>query len=368
MRSKRFGILAGGVLAIAALAAAQGPHPVQVETRVWAEMRDGVKLAADVYRPESGGPFPVLLTRTPYDRRGGANQARELASHGYIVVVQDTRGRYSSEGEFYPFRHESDDGYDTVEWAAAARRLERQSRYVSADRMSARPRCSRAIANPPHLTVSMFPYVTASEYYDGWTYQSGALMQWFASSWTSGLIQDTLRREGWRDGRPASNGLGSLPVDDFALMAVPTPDQLAPYYDDWVEHETDDEYWQRWKISDHYQDMERQGAARRRTGTTSSLKGSIKNYTGIGNSRLPMKVVREAIAAVCSIGSVGACGNIGRGQDWRGRLRQADAVLDMHGHDSTLSPTGRSKTSRTSTPTIRPVRMFRAGRKRLERR
>ena len=135
----------------------------------------------------------MLLQRTPYNRAAGAADAHLMASHGYVVILQDTRGRFDSEGEFYPFRHESEDGDDTVEWAAALEYADGKvgmfgASYVGATQMLA------AISKPPHLTA-IFPYVTASEYYDGWTYQSGALMQWIASSWTSGLTIDTLRRK-----------------------------------------------------------------------------------------------------------------------------------------------------------------------------
>ena len=90
-------------------------------------MRDGVVLRADVYRPSGGGTRPVLVMRTPYDKRGGRNvqHATELAERGYVVVAQDIRGRYASEGEFlWQFRDNSEvldgpDGYDTVEWAAS---------------------------------------------------------------------------------------------------------------------------------------------------------------------------------------------------------------------------------------------------------
>ena len=121
---------------------AEGSYAVEVENGVRTAMRDGVVLVADVYRPEGEGPFPVLLQRTPYDRRGGAAPARMLASHGYIVVVQDTRGRYGSEGEFYPFLNESSDGYDTVEWAAQLDGADRQvgmygGSYVGATQMLA---------------------------------------------------------------------------------------------------------------------------------------------------------------------------------------------------------------------------------------
>ncbi|MBP1602590.1 MAG: hydrolase, CocE/NonD family, partial [Acidobacteria bacterium] len=165
---------------------------VTVDSGVRVRMRDGVMLMADVYRPNAPGRFPVLLERTPYNRQDPGT-GLFLASHGYVVVLQDTRGRYASEGEFYPFRHEGLDGYDTIEWAAALDYSDGKvgmfgGSYVGATQMLA------AAAAPQHL-VAIFPYVTASEYYDGWTYQSGALMQWFASSWTTGLAEDTLRRK-----------------------------------------------------------------------------------------------------------------------------------------------------------------------------
>jgi uncharacterized protein len=85
-------------------------------------MRDGVNLMADVYRPAEGGPYPVILIRIPYDKTQAENVIYShpawYASKGYIVVSQDTRGRYQSDGEWYPFRYESEDGFDTIEWAA----------------------------------------------------------------------------------------------------------------------------------------------------------------------------------------------------------------------------------------------------------
>ena len=99
---------------------------VQVEENLMLPMRDGVRLATDVYRPGRGGEpvdesFPVLLHRTPYNKAsdGLSEQARWFASHGYVVVVQDMRGLYFSEGLFQKY-HEFDapDGFDTIEWAA----------------------------------------------------------------------------------------------------------------------------------------------------------------------------------------------------------------------------------------------------------
>jgi predicted acyl esterase len=108
----------------------QQTYEVVIQTGARMETRDGVTLRADIYRPKAEGKFPVILMRTPYDKSVGwaAAPAYQVAAHGYVMIVQDVRGRYTSEGEFYTFRHEIADGYDAVEWAAAP--------------TSARPKCS----------------------------------------------------------------------------------------------------------------------------------------------------------------------------------------------------------------------------------
>ncbi|MBO0720745.1 MAG: CocE/NonD family hydrolase, partial [Blastocatellia bacterium] len=156
-------------------APAKGTYAVISQPGVRVKMRDGVLLATDIYRPEAEGKFPVILTRTPYNRKDPTT-GNYLASYGYVVIQQDTRGRFDSGGEFYPFKNEINDGYDTIEWAAALPYSDGRvgmygGSYVGATQMLA------ASANPPHL-AGIFPYVTAAEYYEGWTYEGGALMQW----------------------------------------------------------------------------------------------------------------------------------------------------------------------------------------------
>src|SRR5690348_8511100 len=85
-------------------------------------MRDGVRLRANIYRPAGEGRWPVLLTRLPYGKdlpiAASVLDAVQAARHGYVVIVQDTRGRFNSEGEWRPFEMEADDGVDTIAWAA----------------------------------------------------------------------------------------------------------------------------------------------------------------------------------------------------------------------------------------------------------
>jgi uncharacterized protein len=135
-----------------------------------------------------------------------------------------------------------------------------------------------AMAKPPHL-VAIFPFVTASEYYEGWTYQSGALMQWFASSWTSGLAVDTLRRQAEQTQAP-KQWTGALPLESYPILQPPAPGSLTPYFRDWLAHERNDDYWQRWRVSDHYGEMSIVGL---HAGGWHDLflKGSIRNFTGL---------------------------------------------------------------------------------------
>jgi putative CocE/NonD family hydrolase len=98
--------------------------PIQYRVReqldVLTPMRDGVRLAMDLVRPDREGPGPVVLIRTPYDKviQRSSPQVHDLARRGYLVAVQDCRGRFNSDGAFDPYRQEPNDGFDTVEWVA----------------------------------------------------------------------------------------------------------------------------------------------------------------------------------------------------------------------------------------------------------
>jgi putative CocE/NonD family hydrolase len=227
-------------------------YEVVVERGMPAKMRDGVVLRADIYRPKAEGKFPVLLQRTPYDKRGGVDFGYRAAARGYVVIIQDVRGRYTSEGEWYPFKHESDDGYDTVEWAAALPYSDGKvgmfgGSYVGATQMLT------AIAAPPHL-AGIFPVITASNYHENWTYQGGAFEQWFNESWTSGLAQDTLHRRVAEQSN-ARRWDTELPLSHYPLLDFGGDSSLkalAPYFLDWLMHPDYDDYWKQWSIEEHF--------------------------------------------------------------------------------------------------------------------
>jgi uncharacterized protein len=277
-------ILIFGSLTVASRSAdAAETYAVTIEHDVSATMRDGTILHADVYRPRADGTFPVLLERTPYDKSGSAGFGVKAAARGYAVIVQDVRGRYTSEGEWYPFKNESNDGFDTVEWAAALPYSNGKigmfgGSYVGATQMLT------AIAHPPHL-AGICPVVTASNYHDGWTYQGGAFEQWFNESWTSGLAQDTLNRLVHKNTN-ALNGMWKLPLTGYPLFELPQasdPDltrSLAPYFLDWLAHPNYDAYWKRVSIEEHFADIQ-VPILTIAAWYDIFLGGSLRNYTGV---------------------------------------------------------------------------------------
>jgi uncharacterized protein len=236
-------------LALAAQQSPSNPSPIIVERNIPAKMRDGIVLRADIYRPNANGKFPVLLVRTPYDKTQETNFGVRGAARGYVVVAQDVRGRFTSEGDWYPFKYESQDGYDTVEWAAALPYSNGKvgmygGSYVGATQYLA------AIASPPHL-AGIFPDVTASNYHDGWTYQGGAFEQWFNESWTTGLAMNTMRRRVEAAG-DALDGAKALPLDSYPVLEAVSETGLATYFTDWLLHPSYDDYWKQWSIEAHY--------------------------------------------------------------------------------------------------------------------
>jgi len=230
-------------------AAADEKYELAAERNVAVTMRDGVTLRADIYRPKAEGKFPVLLTRTPYDKTGTMVFGVRAAARGYVVIAQDVRGRFASEGDWYPFKYESQDGYDTVEWAAALSYSNGKvgmfgGSYVGATQFLT------AIAAPPHL-AGICPNVTASNYHDGWTYQGGAFEQWFDESWTTELAMNTMRRRVEKSD-DALAGTKVLPLNAYPVIESPSAAGVASYFTDWLAHPDFDAYWKQWSIEDHY--------------------------------------------------------------------------------------------------------------------
>ena len=184
--------------ALVAVGGAVQPSPpsaspgIRIEKNVPAAMRDGVVLRADVYRPTSPGSFPALLQRTPYSKndRDSARRFSAIAARGYVVVVQDTRGRYMSDGVAVP-HDEADDGYDTVQWVSTLPGVNGKvgmfgGSYLATTQLEA------ATRQPPAL-VALYPASSYSRRHD-MVFQGGAFYLSDGLGWNLGQAMDVRRR------------------------------------------------------------------------------------------------------------------------------------------------------------------------------
>ena len=234
-----------------------------IEENIMVPMRDGVKLATDVYRPAQEGRWPVLVTRVPYnkDLRFPVPQLQEkriflelnldserVVQAGYVIIAQDTRGRYASEGEFTPFLHEARDGADTIAWAASQSWSTGKVgmfgvSYQGLTQWQAareRPAALQAIACAQSPKGALYPY------------QGGAFLLTVALGWTvtQGIMGEVQRQIGLGQATPADleeimhamNDLLTL-YERLPLVDMPLLAGRAPYYFDWLAHPTLDEYW-----------------------------------------------------------------------------------------------------------------------------
>ena len=143
-------------------------------------MRDGTVLRADVYLPKGAGPFPALLERTPYSKDNSpevqVGSPPFFASHGYAVVIQDVRGRFTSEGRFIPFHDDgwgtNRDGYDTVEWIAAQPWCDGNVGTIGGSYAGA-TQYRLAPTRPSHLRA-MYVRESSADYWAEWVYHGGA--------------------------------------------------------------------------------------------------------------------------------------------------------------------------------------------------
>ena len=269
------------------------PYSVKFEPNVPLMLRDGVTTYVDVFRPDAAGKFPALLQRTPYNKsspmsRTGSVDAIRAAMGGYGVVVQDVRGRYSSDGDFNTFVNEIDDGYDSVEWVAGQPWCSGKVGMYGASYIGA-TQWLAAKSRPPSL-VGIAPIVTASDYHEGWAWQGGAFELGFNLSWSLGALSTAnwenlskrLRLPPRRlDTMIAAKddmttGYRHMPIQDLPDLA----DGAAPYYYEWLAHPEYDDYWKRVCIEESHQDI-RVPAINVGGWYDVFLGGTIRNYVGM---------------------------------------------------------------------------------------
>lgn len=240
------------------LATMRGPYDVTREWDVTMRTRDGKTLYADIYRPIGATAAPTLVRRTPYgkhlnDLAEEFNEAHYYASHGYLTVVQNTRGRFGSEGAWYPFAYEARDGYDTIEWAAG---LPGSNGRVGTFGQSygAIIQYLAATQRPPHL-ITAVPVSAYLASYENYWYNHGALELSWTLSYFMNMAEDVLAKLGDHERLAALEKLKAdptqrfSPLTDDALRHLPLRDWIerfgagAPFLADILHHQTDGQYW-----------------------------------------------------------------------------------------------------------------------------
>ncbi len=249
------------ISSITAVAQSEFPYGVvQVEENLMVPMRDGVRLATDIYRPTRVGEpvaekLPILLQRTPYDKTGAqlVASAKFFAQNGYVVVLQDHRGLYASEGEFTKYIGEGQDSYDTIEFLAGLPFSDGQVGMWGTS-YAAHVQANAAKLNPPHLKTIVLNMGGMSNGWDHKVRNHGAFeiqqLTWafrqLAVETDDPVVREMMRLnpvDDWLTAMPIRKGLNPLSVapnfEDYILGMMTHGD-----YDDyfkaldvnWVEY------------------------------------------------------------------------------------------------------------------------------------
>lgn len=243
---------------LAIITAGCTPSNIIIERDVEITVRDNVVLRADIYRPKSKQPKPVLIYRTPYGKHNAANDYQthlHAVERGYAVILQDVRGRYASDGVFDPYKNEGNDGYDTIEWAA-------EQAWSNGDvgtyglSYPGAVQWLAAIQSPPHLQA-MVPAMTFSSPRN-FFYMNGV----FDLSWLpwvySNIAPDARVRlgiEGARSDAEVAEQWESEKdeiLNYLPLAELPYLRDEAPFYFEWLEHPPNDPWWNWAEIRGRY--------------------------------------------------------------------------------------------------------------------
>jgi len=247
-------------------------------------MRDGIELSADIYRPDTGGRFPVILARTPYNKsteRGNhLGLGRYFASRGYVYVAMDVRGRGDSDGVFVPYRNEGPDGYDSIEWCAKQPWSNGKvgtigASYLGLDQWLA------ALQQPPHLTTMIVLVTPPDPFVEAPTgLQSPAYMSWYNL-----LLGHTLHNLAAVDWNTVYFHLPLSTMDEAAGFH-------APYWQEILDHPGINSWWEPLIYQNKY-DRVHVPILHVSGWYDDEQAGAVMNYIGMRNSG-PTESVRKS--------------------------------------------------------------------------
>ena len=236
------------------------PDPVdgcRLELDVPIPMRDGVSLATDLYIPEKPARYPVLLERTPYGKHQSVmvsiQAPQYLAARGFVVAVQDTRGRYASEGIWYPFREEAwgerRDGFDTVEWLASQPWSSGRVGTFGGSFAGFNQYLMAGDPNP-HLGA-MFARQGACSLRKEWVYRGGAFELGFMFMWCARQSIETLRHRAAQLNHDSYQNQMSL-LQARPLLECPLFADPFLWIKEYLTRQEDEQYWSQWDVSSQH--------------------------------------------------------------------------------------------------------------------
>jgi putative CocE/NonD family hydrolase len=222
---------------------ADAKFEVEVKAGVRIAMRDGVKLATDLYMPAGAAKAPVILIRTPYKKEMEELRGRFYARRGYVVAVQDVRGRFSSEGVWEPLVHEAKDGYDAIEWLARQPWCTGKVGMIGASYLGW-VQWMAASTHPPHL-AALIPNVSPPDPFRNFPFDYGIPGLVITLKWAD-MVQTNAT------GELSGATIGKLRQKDYGELVKHLPltglDKSvlgadSAYWQLWMRHSVPDRYW-----------------------------------------------------------------------------------------------------------------------------
>lgn len=214
------------------------PDSLEVRYHVPVDMRDGVQLATDVYLPAGEGRFPTLLVRDIYTNGSAAvrqQYARFATSNGYAFVFQSARGRYDSDGRWYPYFQEINDGDDTLTWIADQPWSDGQVGMFGSSYLASVQWLAALNRNP--ALVAIAPAVSPGNYYRDVAYPGGAFSLLSRARWGIGLVGSRTNMSFPVDW---IGGIDHLPLETLGESVGFN----VRHFQDWLAHPSYDAYWE----------------------------------------------------------------------------------------------------------------------------
>ncbi len=215
-------------------------------------MRDSIELSLDLLVPDIAGPLPVILLRTPYDKTRTRVESKEqfdlFTRAGYIVALNDCRGRFNSGGTFFPYMNEHDDGYDTIEWIAAQEWCDGSVGMIGAS-YAGQVQWQAACRTPPHLKAIVPIVSPPSSLWLNEPVLNGVLMLAFAE-WMVAMGRRTFQaplEDAFTQDQPF---IHALPVSTIPAHA----NVVSQWWQTFLDHPTYDEFWKQYEYN-HYEQI-----------------------------------------------------------------------------------------------------------------